>query len=70
MPGTEQAAETAGNIPATSTDTVDVEPTLDETDGSAVPLPDPDRETLSSAPPASSGTRCRMLDQLYGAACG
>ena len=68
VPGTEQAAETAGNIPATSADTVDVEPTLDETDGSAVPLPDPDRETPEQRAARFERDAMPMLDQLYGAA--
>jgi RNA polymerase sigma-70 factor (ECF subfamily) len=68
VPGTEQAAETAGNIPVTSTDTVGADPTPEETDGAAVRLPDPESETPEQRAARFERDAMPMLDQLYGAA--
>jgi RNA polymerase sigma-70 factor, ECF subfamily len=68
VPGTEQAAEQAGNIPADSADATPPEQTEDGVDGQAVRLPDVDAETPEKRAARFERDAMPLLDQLYGAA--
>ena len=67
VPGTEQAADQAGNT-STYPDAVAPGELDDVLDGQATPLPDPDAETAQERAARFERDAMPLIDQLYGAA--
>jgi RNA polymerase sigma-70 factor (ECF subfamily) len=68
VPGTEQAADQAGNTSATYPDATAPGEQDGALDGQAVPLPDPDAETTQERAARFERDAMPLIDQLYGAA--
>ena len=68
VPGTEQAADQAGNTSATYPDAIAPGALDGALDGQAVPLPDPEAETAQERAARFERDAMPLIDQLYGAA--
>ena len=68
VPGTEQAADQAGNTSATYSGAIAPGERDGGLDGQAVPLPDPDAETAQERAARFERDAMPLIDQLYGAA--
>jgi len=68
VPGTEQAADQAGNTSATYSDAIAPGELDGALDGQAVSLPDPDAETAQERAARFERDAMPLIDQLYGAA--